>query len=158
MTDYGIWPQTEIPPHIKDAGSREMSNYTISLILKQRLIGSGTLIRVGDEYGILTAGHVAKIVENADQSIGVNIADYPHGFFIPKQCLEHLVVGASESLDNAEGPDLSILRILDVNDLSTIKSKKSFYPLEKPSLGQFWQQFPINEMFWYLVGAPDERS
>jgi hypothetical protein len=158
MTDYGNWPETGFPAHIKDAGSREMSNYTVSLILKQRLIGSGTLVRADDKYGILTAGHVAKIVENADQSIGVNIADYPHGFFIPKQCLDHLVIGPSESLDNDEGPDLSILRILDINDLSTIKSKKSFYSLEKPGLGQFWKHLPITEMLWYLVGAPDERS
>lgn len=155
--DYGVWPEADIPAHIKDAGSREMSNYTVSLILKQKLIGSGTLIRVADTYGILTAAHVAKIVENADQSVGVNIADHPHGFFIPKQCLEHVVVGASKSLDDADGPDLSILRILDVNDLSTIKSKKSFYPLDKPNLGSFLETLPIGEMLWYLVGAPDEH-
>src|SRR5207249_2466178 len=59
---------------------------------------------------------------------------------------------------DADGPDLSILRILDLNDLSTIKSKKSFYPLEKANLSGFWQRLPIREMLWYLVGAPDERS
>src|SRR5438105_655753 len=124
MIEYGIWPEADVPAHIKDAGTREMSNYTVSLILRQRLIGSGTLIRVGDKHGILTAAHVAKVVENADQAIGVNIADYPHGFFIPKQCFEHIVVGASEKLDTADGPDLSILRILDINDVAIIKSKK----------------------------------
>ena len=157
-SEYGIVPEAEVPAHIKDAGSREMANYTVSLILKQRLIGSGTLVRVADNYGILTAAHVAKVLENADQSIGVNIAEHAHGFFIPKQCLEHIVVGASKTLDDANGPDLSILRILDLNDLSTIKSKKSFYPLERPNLGEFWQELPIREMLWYLVGAPAERS
>src|SRR5205814_7366481 len=99
-------------------------------------------IRVADKHAILTAAHVAKILENADY-VGVNIADHPHGFFIPKQCLEHIPVGASETLDTADGPDLSILRILDLNDLATIKSKKSFYPLHRPDLIEFWKKLPI---------------
>src|SRR5262249_16059690 len=70
--EYGRWPQTHVPAQIKEAGTREMANYTVSLILRQRLIGSGTLIRVGDKHGILTAAHVAAIVENADQAIGIN--------------------------------------------------------------------------------------
>src|SRR5262249_35162908 len=123
--EYGVHPQTDVPAEIKEAGTREMANYTVSLILKQRLIGSGTLVRVGDRHGILTAAHVAEIVQNADQAIGINISSDPHGFFIPKQCLEHIVVGASQTLDDPDGPDLSILRILDLNDLATIKSKKS---------------------------------
>jgi hypothetical protein len=158
MVEYGLHPQTDVPAEIKDAGTREMANYSVSLILHQKLIGSGTLIRVGDQHGILTAAHVARIVEKADQPIGVNIADHPHGFFIPKQCFEHIIVGASESLDDAHGPDLSILRILDLNDLATIKSKKSFYPLDRSNVIRFWESLPINEMLWHLVGAPDERS
>jgi len=156
--EYGRWPQTHVPAQIKEAGTREMANYTVSLILRQRLIGSGTLIRVGDKHGILTAAHVAAIVENADQAIGINVADHPHGFFIPTQCLEHIVVGATPRLDSPDGPDLSILRILDLNRLATIKSKKSFYPLDRPKLVGFWNTLPISEMLWHLVGAPDERS
>src|SRR4051794_27378777 len=102
--EHGLWRETDIPAHIKHAGTREMANYSVSLILRQRLIGSGTLIRVADKHAILTAAHVAKILENADY-VGVN---HPHGFFIPKQCLEHIPVGASETLDTADGPDLSI--------------------------------------------------
>jgi len=158
MIEYGLWPETEVPAYIKEAGTREMSNYTVSFVLRQRLIGSGTLVRVGNNHGILTAAHVARIVEDADQAIGVNIANHPHGFFIPRQCFEHVVVGATGTLDTADGPDLSILRILDVNDLATIKSKKSFYPLDRSSLSEFWNTLPINEMLWHLVGAPDERS
>jgi hypothetical protein len=47
MVEYGVHPQTDIPAEIKEAGTREMTNYTISLILRQRLTGSGTLIRAG---------------------------------------------------------------------------------------------------------------
>lgn len=69
MVEYGLHPQTDVPAEIKDAGTREMANYSVSLILHQKLIGSGTLIRVGDQHGILTAAHVARIVEKGSKGV-----------------------------------------------------------------------------------------
>jgi hypothetical protein len=157
LEEYGLHPSSIVPCQLKDSGTREMANYSVSLILNQRLVGSGTLIRVDDAYGILTAKHVALEIENSGKSIGVNIANYPHGFFIPPPCLEHVTVGDFNDSDEDEGPDLCVLCILDPNDLSTIKSKKSFYPIDRLVRGEFWNELPIAEMSWYLVGAPDER-
>jgi hypothetical protein len=137
-----------------------MSHFIVSLIINQELIGSGTLVRVDHAFAILTAHHVAKLVESLVVThLAVNIAAEPHGFFLPIQTLEHVVVGRCAAGVNEElGPDLSLLRLLDRKAIGTIASKKSFYNLDVPTRTQFWSNLPIDQMPWYVVGAPAERS
>src|SRR5207253_6503503 len=108
----------------------------------------------------LTAHHVAELME-ADHvtHLGINIAAEPHGFFLPIQTLQHVVVGRCAAGVNEElGPDLSLLRLLDLQAIGTIASKKTFYNLNVRSRDEFWSNFPIDQMPWYVVGAPAERS
>src|SRR5439155_25234646 len=89
----------------------------------------------------------------------INIAAHPHGFFVPVERLQHVVIGSCAAGENEElGPDLSLIRFLDPDSIATIKSKKSFYRLDKPERDRFWSELPIAHMPWYLVGAPAERS
>jgi hypothetical protein len=148
MREFGLHPVDQIPASIKDAATLEMSHFMVSLIINQELIGSGTLVRVDDAFTILTAHHVAELVER-DQAthLGVNIAAEPHGFFLPVQTLEHTVVGrCPHGIDEERGPDLSLLRVLDRQAIGTIESKKSFYNLDVPSRDQFWSELPIDRM------------
>ena len=117
-------------------------------------------MRVDDAFAILTAHHVAELVDGNDVThLGVNIAAAAHSFFLPRQTLQHVVVGRCAAGVNEElGPDLSLLRLLDLEAIATIASKKSFYNLDVPSRDQFWSNLPIDQMLWYVVGAPAERS
>jgi hypothetical protein len=160
MQEFGLHPVDQIPSSLKDDATLEMSHFMVSLIINQELIGSGTLVRVDDAFAILTAHHVAELIESDDVThLGVNIAAEPHGFFLPIQTLQHVVVGRCAAGVNEElGPDLSLLRLLDLQAIGTIASKKSFYNLDVPSRAEFWSDFPIDQMAWYLIGAPAERS
>jgi hypothetical protein len=137
-----------------------MSHFMVSLVVNQRLIGSGTLVNIDNTYAILTAHHVAELIDEPDVShLGINIAAYPHGFFIPIQHLEHIVVGNCNAGANGElGPDLSLIRLLEPSSIGTIRSKKSFYNLDNRERNRFWVELPVAHMPWYLVGAPAERS
>ena len=134
----------------------ELDHYTVSLTLKDRLIGSGTLVIVGGRFGILTAHHVAEILcKDQTARINVIIAGHEHLFSIKADFIEHHVVGRPHGDDEAIGPDLSFLQLLDSGNVGTLKSKKSFYHLEGKSFGKF-EAFPFKETPWFVAGAPAE--
>src|SRR5450432_3216050 len=147
MQDFGLHPVDQIPASIKDAATLEMSHFMVSLIINQELIGSGTLVRVDDRFAILTAHHIAELVETGGVThLGINIAATPHGFFLPIETLEHVVVGRCAAGVNEElGPDLSLLRLLDLKAIGTIASKQSFFDLDVSSRDQFWSDLPFDQ-------------
>jgi hypothetical protein len=49
-----------IENELQEAISRETGDFAIPLVLDNQLIGTGTLIRVGESRGILTAAHVVR--------------------------------------------------------------------------------------------------
>ena len=160
MHEFGFHPEIEIPATLMIAATLEMSHFMVSLILNQRLIGSGTLVCVDDIHAILSAHHVAELLDEPDVThLGINIAAYPHGFFVAVEQLQHVVIGSCAAGASEElGPDLSLIRLLSPDSIATIKSKKSFYRLDNPRRDRFWLELPIAHMPWYLVGAPAERS
>jgi hypothetical protein len=160
MQEFGFHPEVVVPPALKEAATLEMSHFMVSLIINQRLIGSGTLVCVDDVYAILSAHHVVELLDQPEVThLGINIAAHPHSFFVPAKRLQHIIIGSCTAGENEElGPDLSLIRLLDPDSIATIKSKKSFYRIDKPGRDRFWLELPIAHMPWYLVGAPAERS
>ena len=137
---------------MKDQLTHEISDFTVSFILKKQLIGSGTLVMVGDNYGILTAQHVDELLQG--KPFGLNISPDRHQFVLPEFCVEHRVVGRPQDQGQPEvGPDLAIIKILDPQHLGTVKAFKSFYRLDGKDAAQYLSE-GARRMPWWIAGAP----
>src|SRR5439155_15057179 len=85
----------DLKKEFQDKLGSEIGKYSIPLILDWDFIGSGTLIRLGECFGILTASHV---VSNNDwevdcgayskQVLRVAVADYAHDLSIEARRLQ----------------------------------------------------------------------
>ncbi len=160
MEEYGRYRQDEIPPEkveaAKAAATREVSDFSVSLISQQKVLGSGTLVSAGNAMGILTAYHVAEVVFRRQEPLGLNISDHVHQCFVDPAHMEHRSVGIPASWKRPEdGPDLSVIKLLDVGLLSTIRSRKSCYRLDGRSFSEY-SGYPLNQMPWWIMGSPVE--
>jgi hypothetical protein len=73
---------------LKQSTRRAIQDFTISFVLDDQLLGSGTLVDAFGTLGILTAFHVADEVErNSDQQLSLIIAQHPHRFDLPRACI-----------------------------------------------------------------------
>lgn len=86
-------------------------------------IGSGTLIKIADKYGILTVQHVTDELKKFDR-VGLNIGTFVHKFAIDANFLS--IVDIGHRIKDKIGPDLSFI-VLPLNHASTIKALKSFW-------------------------------
>jgi hypothetical protein len=90
------------------------------------LIGSGTLITIGRQRGMLTAQHVAHEL-NGDFELGLPITKIENRFTIPGDRLDILEIATPAT--PSEGPDLAFIGLSAV-DASTIGAVKCFYDLD----------------------------
>src|SRR5437879_2698406 len=169
MREFGNYPAGIIPQVLLERATREIETYTVSLILDQRLTGSGTLVTVERARGILTAHHVSKLVcRDQDELLGINIANHAHGFFVPVSDLRHHVIGESKEEDGKPlGPDLAFLEILDPKKLATIATRRSFFRVSQECYGgssKFLSRaFPggvlvVLMRFWSILGRWERLS
>jgi hypothetical protein len=159
MREHGHYSWNDIPKDILVQGIQEIGHYTVSLVAQNQVIGSGTLIRTGSAFGILTAYHVARLIfQDENGVIGVNIDNRAHHFLIEVRHLQHAIIGRSRpGADESLGPDLSMLVIPDPLKVATISSKKSFFNVDRRSLQEF-HDLPFQDSLWYIAGAPAELT
>ncbi len=144
-----------VPRHLFDEATRIVADYSVSLIYHDKLIGSGTLVSIDQRTGILTAHHVASLINfrDASESLGLCIAEFPHNFQIPTSFLTHWPIGVPKR--TAYGPDLSFIEIPDCPQRSQITAKKSFYSLTANAEKKV-KEARLNSGFWLVAGCPDE--
>jgi hypothetical protein len=106
----------------------EIAGFSVSLILKNRVVGSGTFVNVASRSGILTAHHVAELFWKDRDDIGLNIADYAHRFAIHTE-----------------------------HQLATVKSKMSFFSVGRRSFAETVDP-PLDDATFYLAGSPAVMS
>lgn len=91
--------------------------------------GSGTLVRIDDMYGVLTANHVLEYLP-ADQDIGLIIPTgsepLVHRFTLAKGAVFRLRIGHGHH--TREGPDIALL-LISTFDAGSLGARKSFYDL-----------------------------
>ena len=135
-----------------DSAHREIYGSSVVLIADEKLRGSGTLMRVGDHYGILTAQHVTKIFNGRkDYELGVAIDERLHRFTLDNGSSRIIDVGIPVGDDDSLGPDLSFVLITRSDKIDTLVQKKQFYPNQRrPSS----PDFPYDELSWAISGAP----
>jgi hypothetical protein len=134
-------------------------DFFVSIIFDDVLRGSGTLVDAWGSLGILTAYHVAHKTLDRDpfSSVCLNVADFPHRFEIPRECIEHIPLGIPRPGLEADGPDLSFLKLSGEPVISRLKSRKSFYRLSGKTFDEFRAMEP-EKLFWWILGAPASIS
>src|SRR5438874_346949 len=112
---FGEIPTERIPEEriqtIRRQAFDASHDFFVSLVFNDLLLGSGSLVDAWGTLGILTAYHLAKQLD-ADRSGSLcsPLADFPHRFEIPRECIEHIPLGTPDPTAEVEGPDLSFLR------------------------------------------------
>lgn len=123
------------------------------------VVGSGTLVSIGEKHGILTAAHVIDEKRSFQYKraieIGFNLMLKPHRFSIPKDALKaHMFT--SDSRDQLR-PDLGFLEIPN-EFLGTILSHKSFWNITKNSRTLRKTKICVDTGIWGVIGCPDEKT
>ena len=131
-----------------------------------QLIGSGTLVSIGNTKAILTAYHVLKALPKTrglDLVLGLG---FPTRFdnspqaaprlptIISVDYLEKKRIGKGKK--EADGPDLGLLVLPDPIVSQYIPSTKTFYNLAKRRPSVMENPWPIDSSLWALVGVPEE--
>ena len=135
---------SEIPRDFLSGLTRGFFDYGVAMYTHEeeyldidtvRPIGSGTLIRWQDSYGILTAHHVVhqnqppvRFGPNENGFLSITASKREH-FKIPRKYLIELPIGIPK--DESSGPDLTVIKIPMGDSLNTYKARKSFWPIDQ---------------------------
>ena len=129
------------------------------VVLKENgVLGSGTLVRVGNNKAILTAAHVIdKFPENGQ--LGLIVDDQAHSTTIPisRDYFQMRTLGRSAL--PGYGPDLAYL-LLSESALCQIPDSKCFYDLQECATDLLNNPLSIDasNTTWVLVGCPAELN
>jgi len=149
----------DIPRKVVNRACAEVGNYSVSLIHEGEFAGSGTLIRYGSLYGILTAHHVVHggrvpFDFNSRQRLGITITNFPADFHLEMRYLRCVDIGVPVDACKfpEKGPDLSVI-LLPRTRVGEIAARKAFYNLEykrqeRMAIGR------RNDGLWLIMGTP----
>jgi hypothetical protein len=119
-----------------DTAKQFLSGYSVALVLEDALAGSGTFIKCGRIYGILTAHHVVHnpldrnrrfdFSWGSSQELGLPLIGGTHRFTLPMRLLRCVDVGIPRG--DPQGPDLAVI-ILPETEIGDIKARRSFFDI-----------------------------
>jgi len=158
MGNLGKFPQeffrtiiTEIKPYstlllgVKDTGRGQILPFR----------ASGTFVRSGNLFCILTANHFCSDLRGCDY-LGLVIHKEEHQFMIRRSDL-HIIDVAVPAVQGRD-PDISIIVILSSEKLGTIgASQKTFYNLDRYRDGVLNDLWPAEKGVWVVVGYPEAK-
>ena len=121
---------------------------------EQQVLGSGTLVSIGDTTAILTADHVlAELRDPIRVLFPSRLDDSPGSTPGPPRTLRYSKKrNVARGRNGARGPDLGLLVVLK----SDVPHAKEFYSLTKHANHVLTDPRPSDEGGWVLVGAPAE--
>lgn len=135
--------------------------YSTPLVLNGRFAGSGTFVKSGKKYGILTAHHVVHNPKdpqlvfdfsiNSSQKLGLSLINQrAHSFDVSVRCLSCIDVGIPNAEDS--GPDLSVIVLPEMLG-RTIGSHKFFTDISVNSSERIKNCQAIDGL-WCAFGFP----
>jgi hypothetical protein len=154
---------TDIPKPVIERASRLIGKYSTSLIMGEtgpsgkasaQLIGSGTFVRVGDIWGIVTAQHVSERLRQA-AGLGLILIEEEHSFWIERQFIS--ILQLADSVVAGVEPDLAFIR-LPSTEVSKIKTYKSFWNLTADRSKLLNNAPSLNAAPWFVCGVIGERT
>lgn len=157
--EYDFLGQQTLADDVYVEACRAANDYSVSLINGNDLVGSATLVSIGNAYGLLTADHVWKFIlrGEAKDHFCMLLGSQLQRFEYPFQECTPIIMG-EYSPDHAEqGPDLTFIRLDNPLKLGAIKSRKSFYPLD-PANDKMFDEISYGKCLWLVWGSPAEKS
>jgi hypothetical protein len=127
-----------VPRVVYERAVSEVARFSTLLVLDGKFVGSGTLIKCDDTYGILTAHHVVHNPKDPSlrfnftgtQKLSLLIETRAHHFEIDVRACQCVDIGVPVA--DQRGPDLSVI-VLPKARLGTLKAKKDFYNISARS-------------------------
>lgn len=156
------WLQfADLPTSLIEAFREHISLYSIAFLRiegthgqRPLLLGSGTLVAVGDKRAILTARHVvAKLPKKGRLPVLVSRTFEMES--LDTQGLRFLQLPPGP--DDASGPDLGAV-VLAPAIAGTIGARKSFYPLDLSRERLLNDPPDLDQGVWFINGYLDERT
>jgi hypothetical protein len=153
---------TDIPREFLDAAKDEVMHFCIGITLMTQgkdendlvLRGSGTLVDIGGNLGILTAQHVVEAIpENGE--VGLVLSKQLHNFKVRTEAVTRVLIGKGDKED--EGPDLGFILLPHVV-LGQVKALKSFYNIGKRRERILNEPVENDVGVWCISGFPDEYT
>jgi hypothetical protein len=130
--------ESEVSQALLSSISNSIHPFVVGLIHRDDLVGSGTLVRVGDHRGILTAYHVVHDVApkfdfraGSEDSLGLIILPHErvHRFEIPLGVGVITVVDIAKPQREDSGPDLAFIEIKPSHHLNQLDASRDFFNL-----------------------------
>lgn len=151
----------DVPNAILDSVAENLTQFLVpiavvdesSSIPNIQLIGSGTLVKIDDEYFILTATHVWDATQRAEQIFLSLTTRGPTAFYVTRNYISPRMQWHPKSEE--WGPDLVLLN-LPTRDGETISAFKSFLNLrrQKESVGKILPDPKTS--YWAITGVVSE--
>lgn len=151
----------DLPNEVVESVVSPIKDFTVFLVYQGGLKGSGTLVKCGDRFGVLTAYHVIHRGRRLDfssgstESLGFCVDAYPTALYMPLNCLNLIDVGVP--VTESGGPDLSFIDIPPSEHRGFLLSKKSFWDLGHEREIRLAECIKPNGAWWLAYHA-DERT
>jgi hypothetical protein len=152
----------DIPDSLMNEILRRLADYTVAFLRVEdtaqgrdaNLLGSGTLVVIGDRFAILTAHHVIQNLPTTGR-LGIFLSPTHEPHSIDTQGLTYLKIARGK--DDSIGPDLGVV-LLAPSIASSIGAKKNFYNLERQRDKLLHNPPDLRDGLWFVNGFPDENT
>lgn len=119
-------------------------------------VGTGTFVKIGERFGILTAAHVTREIEwHMPCPLGLTLVPEVHRFDIKPGFFDITEIGTPPS--DGEGPDLSFI-VLGLPDVGAINARKSFLGLDRDRDKMLSHPPLLTDGPWFICGVPGSRT
>jgi len=127
--------------------------HTAILVRLDTTICSGVFVKSFGYYGILTAGHCAKLIFEKER-VAFAISEKVHQLWVMCKSLEHVPIAEVKE----KGPDLSFILIKDVDLIRLIETHNhSFYDLDAQAKDVSTLEGPVITLHWCICGCSSEK-
>jgi hypothetical protein len=150
-----------MPEAEKETVRRYTADYTVPILVNFQSLGTGTLVRIAGQPGILTAEHVVNpgdrklrmVSPDDDQVFQTSIADYPHLLQIESKWL---TICRTARTSDLHGPDLAFIKLPPGPFLSAVETRKSFLPIDPSNVDERINKALEQSAFMAFIGFPAE--
>jgi len=156
MEEMSSFDLSGLPEDFRNQSRIAVGTYSVPIVVNGELCGSGTLIRCGDTYGILTAHHVVKQLDftaNSDKKLYLSVADFPHRLTFEMRNLASITI--AEPVSDESGPDMAFIKFPPSAPLGEIKARKSFLDISVVPETKL-QESLYDDGLWIVVGFPGQ--
>lgn len=155
-------PMTEIPDALFEEIVQDLARFSVGFLRVEDtprgqdafLLGSGTLVAIGETRAILTAHHVVRVLPRSGR-LGLLLSPTLQQHTIDTQGLTFLEI--DRGIDDSTGPDLGAV-LLSPSIASAIATKKTFYNLDLRRDKLLHTPPDRRDGVWFVHGFIDERT